>query len=124
MTKRAGRRYRVQVEFLAETDAQLARVLGVTPQAIAQTAGAERIRRTPDGWWDVFGVVEAWRVNTTLSRPPARARWLHADVPLTLRHVAELVKRARAEGVMERVWPADGDPRCLDLADLIAVPDT
>src|SRR2546428_12319362 len=90
--------------FYVETDAQLARILGVTAPAIRKAEEDERIFRCDDGTWDVLGAVEDWRENTceSLQRPSGTFRpWLDAETPLTDCIMAELARRARAEGAVE-----------------------
>src|SRR2546430_2278252 len=87
--------------FYVDTDARLARILGVTAPAVRKAAERGRIERTADGRWDVLGAVRSWRFYTSpaLQRPSATLRpWLDPETPLTPGIISELVRRARAEG--------------------------
>ncbi len=90
--------------FVVWTDAALARILGVTRPAIRKAELPGKITRRPDGAWDVFTALHSWRLYThpLLQRPVGEFRpWLDPQVPLTRGIVAEIIRRARAEGAQE-----------------------
>src|SRR5262249_54737875 len=84
-----------------ESDAALARVLGVSRPAIRDAEARGRICRAPDGSWNLINVVADWRAHTDprLQRP-ARGRefrpWLDAELPLAGSILTELLRRAAA----------------------------
>jgi hypothetical protein len=90
--------------LLVETDAQLAKVLGVSAPAVRDAEQRGKIEREPDGRWDVFWAVRCWRESTHpgLQRP-GRAQqfrpWLDPHIPLIASVWAELERRAKAARV-------------------------
>jgi hypothetical protein len=95
---------------IVETNVALARILGVSQPAIYRAEQVGRIERSPDGSWDVFQVVKAWRASTNpmLQRPSGTFRpWLDGFTTLSPCVWGELKRRAQAEGA--RVFWEDGD---------------
>ena len=111
--------------YLVATDSALSRVLGVSRAAIGHAEMDGNIRRCADGSWDVLDVVRCWRHNTLPSlQRPARGRafrpWLDPSIPLRSSILAELRRRALAEGAeaADDGWAAgDGDDEDLVLED-------
>jgi hypothetical protein len=95
---------------LVETDAALARILGVARTAVIKAEQRGKITRERDGRWDAVAALQDWRSNTygTLQRPE-RARefrpWLDPETPLTEYIWTEFVRRADAQGAE---WDAAG----------------
>jgi hypothetical protein len=85
-----------------DTDRQLAAILGVTRQAVANAESRGTITREDDGRWDALRVVADWRASTVPSlQRPRRAigarPWLNGDIPLR-RAWAMLVRRCTEAG--------------------------
>jgi hypothetical protein len=84
----------------------LAKALGVSPPAVRDAEWRGKIRREPDGRWNVLRVVKDWRrhTNPRLQRP-GQARefrpWLDPGIPLASSVWDELVRRADYAGA---VW--------------------
>lgn len=60
------------MSWVVDTDAALARILGVSRPAVVKAEARGKIgRRLDNGLWDVWGVIEKWRHSTmpTLQRP-------------------------------------------------------
>jgi hypothetical protein len=85
-----------------ETDTALARVLSVSTPAIAKAERSGRIRREPNGWWEVCRVVDDWRAHTrpSLQRDAGAHRpWLDGRVSVDREPlVEELIARTRMDG--------------------------
>jgi hypothetical protein len=88
---------------IVDTDAQLARVLGVTPPAVRKAEQRGVIKREPDSSWDAFAALEQWRtrIHPLLQRParaPIFRPWLDPCTPLSGCIWREFVRRAEAAG--------------------------
>jgi len=104
------------VTYLAWTDAGLSRILGVSRAAIQHAERDGKIARDANGAWDVLAVVRRSRHNTSSDlQRPRQARefrpWLDPEVPLCSSILAELRRRALAEGAeeMDDGYDEDGD---------------
>ena len=88
---------------LVETDAALARVLGVARTAIVKAEQCGKITRQEDGRWDCVSALEEWRASThSLLQRPERARefrpWLDPETELSDYIWREFCRRADAQG--------------------------
>jgi hypothetical protein len=95
---------------LVETDTQLARILGVSRQAVAKAAARGMLVRAPDGRWDALAALDRWRryVNPLLQRrSPVFRPWLDPQVPLVPSVWDEFVRRVKAGGADVR-WEHAG----------------
>jgi len=93
---------------LVETDTQLAKILGVTRQAIAKAERRGVLIRAPDGRWDAFVALDRWRryTNPLLQRrSPVFRPWLDPQVPLVPSVWDEFVRRAEDGGADIRWSP-------------------
>lgn len=100
--------------IVARSTEQLARILDVSATAVAKAEDAGRIRRDPDGVWDVLHVVNDWRdgVHRYLQRDPSA--WVDPDVELD---TTMLIRKARYTGARvefqceaETAWHPIPDP--------------
>ena len=86
----------------------LARVLQVDESAIRHAERDGRISREPDGRWELWRVIDAWRDQSGWF--PGRARpWLDPSRRLTPRMEYQLIDRAEAAGA-ELVDDEDDNP--------------
>ncbi|MGN7612726.1 elements of external origin [Magnetococcales bacterium HHB-1] len=54
--------------MIAKTNSELARIIGVSETAVRKAEKSGRIKREPDGGWDVEKVRRQWKANTDQSK--------------------------------------------------------